>query len=115
MNFITLLKFVFRSWRRNLLFVSISLVSLVTGITCTNLLLAFVLHEYNIESDNPNRDRILRLTQMLPFAQQEMEGTFVYGGSVPTIVSTFPEVESFLRTTAYSDVPVRIGGEEFSG
>ena len=54
-----ILKFVLRSWWRNKLFVTISLVSLVIGIACTNLLTAFVLYEYNIEYNNPNRDRIL--------------------------------------------------------
>ena len=44
-----ILKFVLRSWWRNKLFVTISLVSLVIGIACTNLLTAFVLYEYNIE------------------------------------------------------------------
>ena len=52
-----ILKFVLRSWWRNKLFVTISLVSLVIGIACTNLLTAFVLYEYNIEYNNPNRDR----------------------------------------------------------
>ena len=40
-----ILKFVLRSWWRNKLFVTISLVSLIIGIACTNLLTAFVLYE----------------------------------------------------------------------
>ena len=68
-----------RSWKRNKLFVAISLVSLVVGIACTTLLMAFVIHEYNVENYNPNKNRILRLVQTLPFAQQVVEGTFIYG------------------------------------
>lgn len=44
-----------RSWKRNKLFVAISLVSLVVGIACTTLLMAFVIHEYNVENNNPNK------------------------------------------------------------
>ena len=109
-----ILKFVLRSWWRNKLFVTISLVSLVIGIACTNLLTAFVLYEYNIEYNNPNRDRILRLTQTLPFAQQEMQGTFVYHESVPEIISQFPEIEASLRTQAITHTKIRVGDQEYS-
>ena len=44
-----ILKIILRSWWRNKLFVTISLVSLIIGITCTNLLTAFVLYEHHIE------------------------------------------------------------------
>ena len=108
------LKIVLRSWWRNKLFVTISLVSLVIGITCTNLLTAFVLYEYNIEYNNPNRDRILRLTQTLPFAQEEMQGTFVYHESVPEIISQFPEIEAALRTLSITHTKIRVDNEDFS-
>ena len=52
-------KLIFRSWRSNKTFTIISVLSLAVGIACTNLLAAFVIHEYNIEPDNPNRDRIV--------------------------------------------------------
>ncbi|WP_303206834.1 ABC transporter permease [Bacteroides oleiciplenus] len=108
------LKIVLRSWWRNKLFVTISLVSLVIGITCTNLLTAFVLYEYNIEYNNPNRNRILRLIQTLPFAQEEMQGTFVYHESVPEIISQFPEIEAALRTQSVTHTKIRVDNEDFS-
>ena len=63
MENLVLLKLIFRNWWRNKLFAVISLVSLVVGISCTNLLISFVIHEYTIEGENPKKDRILRLTQ----------------------------------------------------
>ena len=42
-------KIIFRSWWRNKTFTIISVLSLAVGIACTNLLAAFVIHEYNIE------------------------------------------------------------------
>lgn len=107
------LKLIIRNWKRNKLFVAISLVSLIVGIACTTLLMAFVVHEYNVESHNPNKNRILRLTQTLPFAQQEVEGTFIYGGTVPQIASQFPEITSYLRTQAFKNAVVKMEGKEF--
>lgn len=46
-------KLVLRSWWRNKTFSIISIVSLAIGIACTNLLAIFVIHEYNLEADNP--------------------------------------------------------------
>lgn len=46
MENLVLLKLIFRNWWRNKLFAVISLVSLVVGISCTNLLISFVIHEY---------------------------------------------------------------------
>ena len=50
------LKLVLRSWWRNKTFSVISIVSLAIGIACTNLLVAFVIYEFNIEADNPNKE-----------------------------------------------------------
>jgi len=52
-------KLIFRSWWRNKTFTIISILSLAVGIACINLLAAFVIHEYNIEAENPNKDRIV--------------------------------------------------------
>lgn len=114
MTIFNIIKLVLRNWWRNKLFVTISLVSLIIGIACTNLLTAFVLHEYNIESGNPNRDRILRLTQTLPFAQEKMQGTYVYHESVPEIIAPFPEIEAALRTLSNNEVKIRVDNQEYS-
>lgn len=108
-----LFKLIFRSWWRNKLFAAISLISLAIGITCTNLLITFVIHEYTIESSNPNKDRILRLTQEMPVMKQNKQGTFVYGGDVPGIISRFPEIEKFLRLDETWTTGVRISGVEY--
>lgn len=114
MENLNILKLVLRNWWRNKLFVAISLVSLVIGIACTNLLTAFVLYEYHIEANNPNRDRILRLTQTLPFTQQEMQGTFVYQGSVPEIITQFPEIEATLCTQTIDQTKIFIDQQEYT-
>ncbi len=59
-------KMIFRSWRRNKTFAVISILSLAVGIACINLLAAYVIHEYNVEAGNPNRERIQVLEYTLP-------------------------------------------------
>lgn len=112
MENLILLKLIFRNWWRNKLFAVISLVSLVIGISCTNLLISFVIHEYTIEGGNPNKDRILRLTQQLPF-MQDRQGTFVYGGAVQDIVAPFPEIESYLRFNEKWATHIEVDGQQF--
>lgn len=58
-------KIIFRSWWRNKTFTIISVLSLAVGIACTNLLAAFVIHEYNIEPNNPNKDRMVVVKQTI--------------------------------------------------
>ena len=99
MSFVQLLRLIVRSWWRSKLFVVISLASLTVGIACTCLLTAFVLYERNVEAYNPNRERIFRLTQELPYNEQDMNTTFVFGGHAADVVAPFPEIESYACTS----------------
>jgi len=100
-------KLIFRSWWRNKTFAVISIFSLAVGIACTNLLAAFVIHEYNIEEGNPNKDHIYCLVQDSPF---EAGDKVFYASSdiVSTIKDRYPEVEDYLclNTTGISQVTV---------
>lgn len=113
MENLVLLKLIFRNWWRNKLFAVISLVSLVVGISCTNLLISFVIHEYTIEGENPKKDRILRLTQRLPSMQSTGQVSFVYGGSVAGMIAPFPEIESYLRLTEKEATHIEIENQRF--
>ena len=88
-------KLIFRSWWRNKTFAIISILSLAVGIACTNLLAAFVIHEYNIEGDNPNKDRIYCLTQDSPF-QAGDEVFYTAPAALSMIKDRYPEVEDYL-------------------
>ena len=57
------LKLIFRSWWRNKTFAVISLLSLAAGITCTNLLISYVIYESRIEAHNPNKSHIIYMAQ----------------------------------------------------
>ncbi len=85
-------KMIFRNWRRNKTFAVISILSLAVGIACINLLAAFVVHEYNVEIGNPNRDRIYILEYPIPEAPPELK--FSPGASMfAQITSQVPDIE----------------------
>ncbi|MDF9829150.1 FtsX-like permease family protein [Parabacteroides sp. PF5-6] len=89
------LKLIFRSWWRNKTFAVISILSLAVGIACTNLLVAFVIHEYHVEAGNPNRERIYCLVQDSPF--QEGDKVFYASDHIPGMIKErYPEVEEYL-------------------
>lgn len=52
MNVFLNIKLIARNWWRNKLFFLISLFSLTAGLGCTNLLMTFFIHEYNVEKYN---------------------------------------------------------------
>lgn len=89
------LKLVMRSWWRNKTFSIISIVSLAIGIACTNLLAVFVIHEYNMEVDNPNRERIYMIDQDSPL--QPGERVCFTPGNIPIeIKNKYPEITDYL-------------------
>ena len=69
MNMLLNIKLIIRSWWRNKMYFFISLFSLTIGLACTNLLVTFFIHEYNIESTNPNRENIYVLRQDSPMEE----------------------------------------------
>ncbi|WP_370862581.1 ABC transporter permease [Parabacteroides faecis] len=90
------LKLVFRSWWRNKTFSIISIVSLAIGIACTNLLTVFTIHEYGIENENPNKERIWMLNQDSPM--ESGKKIWYADGSIPPMLKeNYSEVKSILR------------------
>ena len=66
MNVFLNIKLIARNWWRNKLFFLISLFSLTAGLGCTNLLMTFFIHEYNVEKYNTDRNLIYLLRQDSP-------------------------------------------------
>lgn len=106
------IKLIFRSWSRNKTFAVISLLSLAIGIACTNMLAAFVIHEYNVEATNPNKERILYMSQDSPMKSGE-KISYVAENIAPAIKDMFPEVDNYLRLKQGSDTEVMVGETRF--
>lgn len=101
------LKLVFRSWWRNKTFSIISIVSLAVGIACTNLLAAFVIYEFNIETDNPNREELVYMTQDSPMASGQ-EVSYIAGNIPVQLKEQYTEVEDYLRFNSLSCTSVQV-------
>ena len=69
MNVFLNIKLIARNWWRNKLFFLISLFSLTAGLGCTNLLMTFFIHEYNVEKYNTDRNLIYLLRQDSPMEE----------------------------------------------
>ena len=90
------LKLIFRSWWRNKTFAVISLLSLAAGITCTNLLISYVIYESRIEAHNPNKSHIIYMAQDSPLTSGE-KVSFIKGKIPVQLKDQYPEVEDYLR------------------
>ena len=93
------IKLIIRSWWRNKTYFLISLFSLTIGLACTNLLVTFFIHEYNIESTNPNRENIYAIRQDSPMEEGELT-TYATDKAAEQIRNNYAEVESMLRMNA---------------
>lgn len=105
-------KLIFRNWRRNKMFAVISILSLAVGIACTNLLAAFVIHEYNVEAGNPNRERIQMLYYISP-------SNATYKATPPfsifsQITEQLPEIENYTMIREGATSYCKVGEHSFS-
>lgn len=105
-------KLIFRSWWRNKTFTVISILSLAVGIACTNLLAAFVVHEYNIEPDNPNKDRMVVVKQTISGAGMTAFNTVSQDITVQ-LLEHVPELENVCCVRPYFMVSYCKVGENF--
>jgi hypothetical protein len=106
-------KLIFRSWWRNKTFTIISILSLAVGIACTNLLAAFVIHEYNIEANNPNKDRIVVTKRT--FMDNGIENYAIHPTAISQLFSHIPELESVCTVKyCFTVSHCIVGGNYFS-
>lgn len=104
-------KIIFRSWWRNKTFTIISILSLAVGIACTNLLVAFVIHEYNIEPDNPNKDRMVVVKQTI--VEAGMTGFIVSREITSQLIERVPELDRVCRVLPHFTTTYCQAGENF--
>lgn len=106
------LKLIFRSWWRNKTFAVISLLSLAAGITCTNLLISYVIYESRIEAHNPNKSHIIYMAQDSPLTSGE-KVSFIKGKIPVQLKDQYPEVEDYLRLNIDNAASITIGEKRF--
>lgn len=106
------LKLIFRNWWRNKTFAIISLLSLAVGITCTNLLISYVIYESGIESNNPNKSHIIYMAQDSPLTSGE-KVSFIVGKIPVQLKDQYPEIEDYLRMSVENSAFITIGEKRF--
>lgn len=107
-------KLIFRSWRHNKLFFAISVLSMAIGLACTNMLLAFVIFESNIESTNPEKKNILYMSQPYPMETTKMVS--YVAGSIPQMIKDrYPEIKDYARFSNLNVDHYSIGKGRLSG
>lgn len=107
------LKLIFRSWWRNKTFTIIAILSLAVGIACVNLLTAFVIHEYNIEAENPNKECMVIAKMTVPG-----DGMSTYHmmnqALISELINVVPELDKLCRVYPYEFINYcQVGENQF--
>jgi putative ABC transport system permease protein len=106
---------ILRNWKRNKILSSISILSLVIGLVCSNLLIAFVANEWQISEGSPDKNRIFLLKSDNPMDEQNKEKTsFILPKLPPLIKERYPEVENYCRFQNVDDNSVFEAGDFIS-
>lgn len=107
------LKLVIRSWWRNKTFAIISILSLATGIACTNMLVAYAVYELGIENSNVNRNNIVLVTQDSPMVSGQ-QITFVVNDIIPRLRDNYPEIKDILGIENLSPSFITVGENRYA-
>ena len=101
MNIFLNIKLIVRNWWRNKLFFLISLFSLTAGLGCTNLLMTFFIHEYNVEKYNTDRNLIYLLRQDSPM-EEGIKVAYSTSDAATQIKEKYAEITDILRVNGMS-------------
>lgn len=101
MNVFLNIKLIARNWWRNKLFFLISLFSLTAGLGCTNLLMTFFIHEYNVEKYNTDRNLIYLLRQDSPM-EEGIKVAYSTSDAATQIKEKYAEITDILRVNGMS-------------
>ena len=101
MNVFLNIKLIARNWWRNKLFFLISLFSLTAGLGCTNLLMTFFIHEYNVEKYNTDRNLIYLLRQDSPM-EEGIKVAYSTSDAATQIKEKYAEITDILHVNGMS-------------
>lgn len=82
-------------------FFLISLFSLTAGLGCTNLLMTFFIHEYNVEKYNTDRNLIYLLRQDSPM-EEGIKVAYSTSDAATQIKEKYAEITDILRVNGMS-------------
>lgn len=109
-----LLKYSFRSLKKQKSFVFINILGLSVGLVCAIIIGLFILYELSYDQYHENKDRTYRVILNGKLGGQEVKVTSTASVIAPTMLNEFPEVESFLRLSNRGQTNIQYGEKFFT-
>ncbi len=103
-----------RALRRQRSYVFINIIGLAIGIACSLLIAIFILHETSFDNFHEHKDRIHRVVLHGKIGGQDFKGAWTPAPMGPAMASEFPEVQSFLRLSRWSETVIRHDDKAFT-
>jgi len=103
-----LIKFSFRTLKRQGGYVAINILGLAIGMACSLVIALFIIHELSYDKYNEHRDQIYRLGIHGRFSGQESRMAYTAPPIGPAMAAEFPEVENVLRMYIWDETVIQI-------
>ena len=108
-----LIKYSWRSLKKQKGYVFINIIGLSIGIACSLIITLFIIHELSYDQYNTKKDRIFRLTLDGKIGEQKINAAYSAAIIGPTMAIDFPEVQSFCRTNRFGETILKNGDRNF--
>jgi len=109
-----LLKYSFRSLKKQKSFVLINILGLSIGLVCAIIIALFIQYELSFDRYNEHKDRTYRVILNGKLGGQEVMVTSTASIIGPTMLNEFPEVESFLRINGWGEAILKYEDKYFT-
>ena len=88
---------IIRTWYRNKTISIIALLSLVLGLASCNLLVGFIISEWQISKGSVDNSRIFLLRTDLQVDEQLVKSSYIFPQLPPMLIERYPEIENYCR------------------
>ncbi|MBD3375149.1 FtsX-like permease family protein [candidate division KSB1 bacterium] len=108
------LKIALRNIRKQKGYTFINVFGFTLGLTCTLLILMYVVHEWSYDRFHEKADRIYRITFLGKIGQHEFESAASGVPAADGFMQEFPQVETATRIDKMGEQVVRLGDRSFN-
>jgi putative ABC transport system permease protein len=109
-----LVKYSFRAFRRQKVYVFINVLGLSIGLACSLIIALFIRYELSFDRFHENKDRLYRVILHGKISGQELQVTSTASPIGPTMMVEFPEVENYVRLNGWGETILRYGDKPFT-
>ncbi|MGV8947601.1 MAG: ABC transporter permease [Lutibacter sp.] len=98
------LNLIIRTWYRNKTISIIALLSLILGIASCNLLVGFIINEWQISKESVDSSRIFLLRTDLQVDEQLEKSSYIFPELPSLLIDKYPEIESYCRFQSFDNL-----------